>query len=254
MTQAQIAAHLDIPLGTVARRVQRASQKLRELAEAQRRDRAVIPLPLFVGSSGSDLLGRLVDEERHRAPDVPAGTLERVLERARDAVLPREPGLPASEGAARGWWKRATGVRGWLPRAALFGVGALAGVLAHRAFMREPPARMVVRTETRTLLVREPAVTTEAARPAERSTVEVPTVTVRAERPPTRPVAPRGLTLSQAEAEQLLIDRASAAWMRGDIAGTRAALDEHDRRFHDGYMREERQTLRARALARGETR
>jgi hypothetical protein len=201
----------------------------------------------------------LLDAERDF--DGPAGDKRaRLLSRLGPLLIPGAIGAgvgataavtsSAAETAATG---KAAGVLGAglkakLAVAALAGaVGAVGGAVTQSALgptseqKPAPAAPASVRT------VAPPPAETAAARPEPEAT----TSATASAAPATSTSAPsRGgaSTTANLRAERLLLERATAALMRGDANSALGALREHAQRFPRGELAEEREVLRVRAL------
>ena len=124
-------------------------------------------------------------------------------------------------------------------------VGAVGGAVTHAAFTAAPevrsapvatPSARVVPVPASAIAAPPPsAVTTESAAP-----VAAPSASA--------PIRAGSGTTGNLRTERLLLERATAALMRGDSSSALAALREHARKFPRGELTEEREVLLIRAL------
>ena len=192
----------------------------------------------------------LLEGARAIAP-APAGIEARVLARVEGIVLPPLPGGgggggPGSGGAA------ATGnaasvasssvgaLRRLLPLAAAFAVGGGAGAGAMRVAERSP-APVVIATPPRIVYVDRPGPTASVA---DVSSAPAP-ASAAAAHPSAAPSvgAENGLA-----AERVLLDVARGEIERQNGAAALAATREHERRFPNGLLVQEREAMAVRAL------
>lgn len=136
------------------------------------------------------------------------------------------------------------GLKAKLVVAAVAGaVGAVGGAVtqaAHSPTSEQKPAPAApasVRT------VAPPPVDTAAARPAPEATTSAT-----ASAAPAAPSRGGASTTANLRTERLLLERATAALMRGDANGALGALRDHAQRFPRGELAEEREVLLVRAL------
>jgi hypothetical protein len=178
----------------------------------------------------------------------PAGARERVLERLEGLVGPPGGGGGSSQ-AAPGLSSRpsraptATAVQRFLPLAASFLLGGVAGALAMRAASPAAPAR-VVREELTHAAAPPPLASVAGGAPA--ASAAQAAVAAPADPPRAPPVST--VTRSPLAAERALLDAARSAMEREDGAATLAATALHERRFPNGILVQEREALAVRAL------
>jgi hypothetical protein len=180
----------------------------------------------------SDQIASLLASERIIDAE-PAELRQRALRRA-EAAQAKHSLRPAALGVAR--WR-------WLGVAAALAVATLAAAVEsrHRAAAPAPPVGSAQSAQaTVELPAPQPAPRAQPAESAE--STQSPTVASAA--------APRpALTRAQGYALELkLLQPARAALNRGDDATALAAIAEHERRFPNGQLSEEREGLRVFAL------
>jgi hypothetical protein len=204
---------------------------------------------------------RALVESTRAAPVVPADSRARVLARVELAVFP--PGGGGGGGgvdSGRHWGHGAVSSQaGWvrraLPLAASFILGGVVGAAAMRGSMR-PPARAVSAGMPHDAPNLEEVIEPSASN-ARASTTETPALVT-----PTSPVgppaplhaheargAPSPVLQTGLAAERALLDTARGALEREEGAAALAATSEHERRFPDGILAQEREAMAVRALA-----
>lgn len=198
----------------------------------------------------SEDLRSFLDAEREI--DVPAGeTRERLFARLSPLFLPPPGGVPSGGGPTDATGAGATGAAGTAVKAGLGAklivpaictvLGAAGGAATH-AYVTGS------RTEAPAPRSAVPRVTTA---PAPAATSEAPAAGPDAPALPVGSVAARP-TLDTSggslRAERLLLERATAALMRGDYASATATLEKHARQYPRGALSEEREVLLVKVL------
>lgn len=190
---------------------------------------------------------------RRGAPplEAPSGAEARLLARLATS-LPIPPGdgggggasAPSAAGAAAGKLAGLTTSKLVGPVIASLLLGGGVGAAVTKAVQEE---------KVRVVYVDRPAPSTPPAPPLAPS--EAPAARVedlpraRASEPSARPAAQSAAPASQLSAERLLLDRARAAFARGEHDAALSALDEHQTKYPSGLLTEEREALAVRALA-----
>lgn len=223
-----------------------------------------------VNALSPDLLA-LLDDERARpmAPEVDPDALFEALSESLDLDAPTEAPTEAPTDAARPPTTNAPAAPSAPPTTSLsasasaaarlgalkvaglataFALGGLTGAATYATLRR--PERVVVERVVRVPVERVVQV------PVERVVrVEVPVAAVPVTPPVTASTAPARATVAAApetdlDREIALIDQATAALARDNHAAALASVREHQRRFPEGAMREDRERLWIDALVR----
>jgi len=185
---------------------------------------------------GSSIDVQALLEHERRLVALPTVARARALARARAALAASavRPSPPVAVTTSRA---RSPRLSRWLAAAGVaFVAGAASGVAAYELGLRARPI---------------PAASAEMP-PAplpRRVRAEAPSVTLEALVAPAPPV-PRSLTRADAARVELrLLRQARVAVLREDFAAALPPLAEHARRFRNGWLAEEREALRVKALA-----
>jgi hypothetical protein len=201
-------------------------------------------------------LEALLDAERDiEAPGADARA--RLLARLGPIVIPGAIGAGVGAAAASGASGTETaatskaagllgaGVKAKLVVAAIAGaVGAVGGAMTHAALTRPPVPKLAPTTVAPTPIPPPPAASAPPLPEPVQSALSAPTSAPSA----VQPARSGASTAASLRTERLLLERATAALMRGDANSALAALHEHARRFPQGELAEEREVLLVRAL------
>jgi TolA-binding protein len=197
-------------------------------------------------------LEELLDAERDiEAP--PEDARSRMFARLAPIMIPAVigAGVAGSSGAGTALSGNATGVVGSslkvkLLIAAIAGaVGAIGGATTHAALTRAREKGTAAASVSAIGRSEPPAPVRSEPSPQPSEVTDAPAEATPSTSAPTRAAGNGPATLLN---ERLLLERASAALMRGDSSAALQALREHARRFPRGELAEERQVLMIRAL------
>jgi RNA polymerase sigma-70 factor, ECF subfamily len=240
-TQAEVAESLGIPTGTVATRLRRADELLRE-ALCDRDAPALLALPLALGAADTppdpaiergvhDLRKTVLDPTRH----------ERIWRRIEETL--RRDGPSRVVDSARTRALRAHGAR-FLSHGLTLALGLGVGLAAsHRA----PPRPAPIITQTARLSPPPPPVAPPLAPEPREAPAEVRIETRTSALPQGPQGAPRRVTRDTGDAEHRL-RQARAALQRGDARDAMDALNAAERALSPGESREYLESLRIEAL------
>ena len=235
MTTAAIAAERGMSPSAIDRALQRALHQFREAVGAPMQDRNEVALPASVAA--------LIANEKSAA-EPSAAQLDRGWARLREAIVARVFPANASPGTRL---VRSVFRSGWARLAAGFGGGILVGANL-RPPISTPDAPIL--TEVRTVPPVAPVASAPAPVPPVPPAPPPPRVPARAA-PPKAPavVSSASAVVDTLSLERALLDQGRTAIVRGEPSSALTLLGEHERRFPDGKLAEERDALYVEALA-----
>lgn len=186
-------------------------------------------------------LRKLVDQSNKAEPRPTEAQRAESWVRLASAVASAPIAASSSRGGLRGW-KQAVLHRGVIAAVA-FGVGVGTGAVLQSAWHERPETAKPVHAPSA-----EPAaLPTPAASPdsGREILVDAGAPTETSVNKPTKESAP---SLADPTAERLLIERARSALARADASAAWSALSQHERRYRNGVLAEEREALAVQTL------